>query len=126
MRYKTNLQTKIHAHLAAINQLEADEESGGQLQPEHIDSQVLKEVGQRISQRLADNPKDKTLKQTNRLIEKEWAPKLAKYETQEKIAGSRGSYSKTDPDATFMRLKDDHMGNGQLKAAYNIQVGTSG
>ncbi|WP_241688547.1 IS1182 family transposase [Trueperella pyogenes] len=126
VRYKTNLQTKIHAHLAAINQLDANEENGGQLQPEHIDSKVLKEVGQRISQRLADNPKDKALKQTNRLIEKEWGPKLAKYETQEKIAGSRGSYSKTDPDATFMRMKDDHMGNGQLKAAYNIQVGTSG
>ena len=29
-----------------------------------------------------------------------------------------------DEDATFMRMKDDHMGNGQLKAGYNIQVGT--
>lgn len=35
-----------------------------------------------------------------------------------------GSFSKTDRDATFMRMKDDHMGNGQLKAAYNIQAGT--
>ena len=34
------------------------------------------------------------------------------------------SLSKTDSDATFMRLKDDHMKNGQLKAAYNIQCGT--
>ena len=38
----------------------------------------------------------------------------------------RNSYSKTDKDATFMRLKDDHMKNGQLKPAYNIQCATNG
>ena len=35
----------------------------------------------------------------------------------------RNSYSKTDVEATFMHLKEDHMRNGQLKAAYNIQIG---
>ena len=40
--------------------------------------------------------------------------------------GDRNSYSKTDHDATFMRLKDDHMKNGQLKPAYNIQCATNG
>ena len=35
----------------------------------------------------------------------------------------RNSYSKTDPDATFMRMKEDAMLNGQLKPAYNIQHG---
>lgn len=35
----------------------------------------------------------------------------------------RNSYSKTDPDATFMRMKEDHMLNGQLKPAYNLQHG---
>ena len=34
----------------------------------------------------------------------------------------RNSYSKTDLEATFMRMKDDHMRNGQLKAAYNVQI----
>lgn len=34
----------------------------------------------------------------------------------------RNSYSKTDPDATFMRMKEDHMRNGQLKPAYNAQI----
>lgn len=34
----------------------------------------------------------------------------------------RNSYSKTDLEATFMRMKEDHMGNGQLKAAYNVQI----
>ncbi len=35
----------------------------------------------------------------------------------------RNSYSKTDPDATFMHMKDDHMRNAQLKPGYNIQIG---
>ena len=34
----------------------------------------------------------------------------------------RNSYSKTDPDATFMRMKEDHMRNGQLKPGYNVQI----
>lgn len=52
-----------------------------------------------------------------------------KFETYQKhleIMGARNSYSKTDHDATFMRMKDDHMRNGQLKPAYNIQLATSG
>lgn len=36
----------------------------------------------------------------------------------------RRSYSKTDTDATFMRMKEDHMRNGQLKPGYNVQIGT--
>ncbi len=36
----------------------------------------------------------------------------------------RNSFSKTDEDATFMRMKEDHMRNGQLKAGYNVQIGT--
>lgn len=51
---------------------------------------------------------------------------LDKYEKQEAIIGEgRSSYSKTDTDATFMRMKDDHMMNGQLKAAYNVQVSSN-
>lgn len=38
-------------------------------------------------------------------------------------SGSRNSFSKTDPDATFMRMKEDAMKNGQLKPAYNVQYG---
>lgn len=47
---------------------------------------------------------------------------MEKYEQQEAILGNRNSYSKTDPDATFMRMKEDHMRNGQLKAGYNLQA----
>ena len=38
------------------------------------------------------------------------------------IAGKRKSYSKTDTDATFMRMKEDYMNNGQLKPGYNVQI----
>ncbi len=51
--------------------------------------------------------------------------RLDKYELQEQLLGERNSYSKTDPDATFMRMKEDHMLNGQLKAGYNLQISTS-
>ncbi|MBU5294286.1 IS1182 family transposase [Anaerosalibacter bizertensis] len=57
---------------------------------------------------------------------KEWLDKLNTYEDHLNILGERNSYSKTDNDATFMRLKDDHMKNGQLKPAYNIQCATNG
>ena len=46
-----------------------------------------------------------------------------KYEAQLFETGCRrNSLSKTDKDATFMRMKEDHMGNGQLKPAYNVQL----
>lgn len=47
--------------------------------------------------------------------------KLKEYETRLHKCGTRNSYSKTDHDATFMHMKDDHMMNGQLKPAYNVQ-----
>lgn len=47
--------------------------------------------------------------------------KIREYETKLHRCGKRNSYSKTDNDATFMHLKDDHMMNGQLKPAYNLQ-----
>lgn len=50
---------------------------------------------------------------------------LKKYQEQEGILGERKSYSKTDKDATFMRMKEDHMMNGQLKAGYNVEIATN-
>lgn len=49
--------------------------------------------------------------------------KLMQYKEHFEIMGKeRNSYSKTDLEATFMRMKDDHMMNGQLKPAYNVQI----
>lgn len=54
----------------------------------------------------------------------EFRTKLLEYNNHLKKMGNRNSYCKTDNDATFMRMKEDHMRNGQLKPAYNVQVGT--
>lgn len=49
--------------------------------------------------------------------------RLLKYKEHFEVMGmDRNSYSKTDLEATFMRMKDDHMKNGQLKPAYNVQI----
>ena len=57
---------------------------------------------------------------------KDWKTKLETYSQHLEIMGDyRNSYSKTDHDATFMRMKEDHMRNGQLKPAYNIQLASA-
>src|SRR5690606_41518636 len=57
---------------------------------------------------------------------KDFIKRKNNYEKAMKILGDRNSYSKTDPDATFMRMKDDYMKNGQLKPGYNVQIATEG
>ena len=49
--------------------------------------------------------------------------KLKKYSEHIRICGDkRNSYSKTDHDATFFRMKKDYMGNDQLLPGYNLQM----
>ncbi|MDR2094133.1 MAG: transposase, partial [Treponema sp.] len=62
----------------------------------------------------------RTLKEYRKEL-KECVKKLAKYRKQREIMGNRNSYSKIDPDATFMRMKDK-----TLKAAINEQVAVEG
>ena len=65
------------------------------------------------------------MKQKLNYARKNWPDNLRKYDNQEAVLGRRNSYSKTDPDATFMRMKEDHMKNGQLKPGYNLQISTN-
>jgi len=55
----------------------------------------------------------------------EYLTKLNEYIEKINICGDRNSYSKTDHDATFMRIKRDYMGNDQLLPAYNVQIGVA-
>lgn len=48
--------------------------------------------------------------------------RLKQYNDYNHSFGERNSFSKTDRDATFMRMKEDHMKNGQLKPAYNVTL----
>jgi len=66
--------------------------------------------------------KKSELQKLNEEIE-DCGQRLMKYKGCFEVMGTeRHSYSKTDIEATFMRMKDDHMQNGQLKPAYNVQI----
>lgn len=53
----------------------------------------------------------------------EYLDRLGKYAYQTETCGQRNNFSNTDTDATFMRMKEDAMKNGQLKPGYNVQIG---
>lgn len=90
-----------------------------------IDKEKIKETVEKIEQIIRKNPKASSKSKAKlRYIKNTYAQNLEKYHEQEKILAGRNSYSKTDPDATFMRMKDDHMQNGQLKPGYNVQIST--
>ena len=69
----------------------------------------------------APEPTDKELKKVRREQEKH-RDKLQEYDNSLEQIGERNSISKTDPDATFMRMKEDAMNNGQTKPGYNLQI----
>jgi transposase len=66
--------------------------------------------------------------QLQRDLEKvqEWIKRDQDYLKKEETSKGRNSYSKTDPDATFMVMNKDHMRNEQLRAGYNVQAGVEG
>jgi len=129
-RYKQSLEKRIEG---VIREIEAQiKEDGKEMNKEElpmpIDSESvikkLKEVEKRLeTQDISKSSKKKVNNKVNKVL-KEYVPKLQKYETQLEKLGERNSYSKTDEDATFMRTKDDHLKNGQLKPCYNVQVST--
>lgn len=93
-----------------------------------IDSEKVKDTIARINDALKGSGArvDKKVKQKLNYAKNRWPGALERYAGQEEVLGkSRKSYSKTDTDATFMRMKEDHMRNGQLKPAYNVQISTN-
>ena len=106
----------------------ADEEDKDPEPPEFksIDPEKVKQTAQKISKIIKGKASqvDPKTKAKARYIEKNFPPALQKYQQQEELLKGRNSYSKTDPEATFMRMKDDHMQNGQLKPGYNAQIST--
>lgn len=100
--------------------------------PEKIAVRQLKKLRKRIHVRIeADgiafvSGKGKRKTPLQRLSE--WVDqclgKLKQYTNDIHICGNRNSFSKTDHDATFMHMKEDHMRNGQLKPGYNVNVAT--
>ena len=90
-----------------------------------ISKEVIEKTVAQIDAKLSGNEKASSkAKAKLRYIKQNFSKNIEKYEQQEKILGTRNSYSKTDIDATFMRMKEDHMLNGQLKPGYNAQIST--
>ena len=90
-----------------------------------IEKEAVTATIETINNALKDKKIDGKIRQKLNYARKHWPAALQRYEQQEKQLGSRNSYSKTDPDATFMRMKEDHMRNGQLKPGYNVQISTN-
>lgn len=109
-----------YAQGVAAEELHGDDP--GEMQ--ELDPQKVEQTIDAINAALKDKPVEKKVTQKLSYAKKNWGANLRKYQMQESILGTRGSYSKTDTQATFMRMKDDHMGNGQLKAGYNVQWST--
>ena len=117
---KAKLEAKIRKVLELVEQGIAQDNQPEDEPPTPIDSEDLK---RRIAQINRENRSKEEQKAINTLKDKH-LPKLEEYEKHLETLGKRNSYSKTDPDATFMHMKEDHMMNGQLKPAYNVQIGT--
>ena len=96
-------------------------------------AQILEEELRKLNQDIEETPvkgKDerktqrRKLKKVLRKVKDDFSIRAEKYEKHQETFEGRNSFSKTDPDATFMRMKEDHMKNGQLRAAYNLQIAT--
>lgn len=111
-----------YAQSVAASELDDTDPSGF----DKIDAEKVSQTIEAINGVLKDKAVSKEVRQKLNYAKKTWPAALDKYEKQEKIIGEgRNSYSKTDTDATFMRMKEDHMKNGQLKPAYNVQISTN-
>lgn len=130
-RYKGQVEAKIKEILAEVERLNEaeDKEYGGEDLPEYqgdgkLSPEDIKKAAQAINERLqgakakGDAPKERALSKAGKELAK-LGERFEKYEAQERTLGTRNSYSKTDEDASFLRMKD-----GQLRAGYNVQIGT--
>ncbi|MDI6804997.1 MAG: IS1182 family transposase, partial [Bacteroidota bacterium] len=122
-RYKEATQKKIKElleHIEEVNRQENAEYGESDLEElgngSTITSEKLKEQIEKLNTII--NP-TKPNKQVLKELQTKQIPKLERYEEQERLLGGRKSYSKTDTDATFFRMKND-----QLLPAYNVMIGT--
>jgi transposase len=117
---KAKLEAKISKVLEMVEDGIAQDNQPEDDPPSPIDSDELKRRIAKINKEGRSKEEQKAIK----TLENKHLPKLQEYEKHLETLGNRNSYSKTDPSATFMRMKEDHMMNGQLKPAYNVQIGT--
>lgn len=127
-RYKENLQAKVKVLFDQIDEQNKEEdkhygdahyESEGHAST--LSSDQIRQKAAQLNEQLTQVEDGKEQRKVKRLEGKlrEAAQKMERYENQERVLAGRRSYSKTDPDAIFMRMKD-----GQFLPAYNVIQGT--
>lgn len=132
-RYKKQVLERITALLQAYRELQADEDAAygsrdlpAYPEPNQLEFSLTSEELSRHITHLNTLVEEQTDKQRKRSLHKvnkglkDEQKKLEKYEKQEQVLAGRNSYSRTDPDATGLRMKDE-----QLRAGYNVQITTS-
>lgn len=134
-RYEGNVKAQIKELLQVIEAENAKEEAeygekdleskGGGGSGEET-AQALRETVQALNERLKEE-RSKATREAFKKLEKDCLPRLEKYEEQKEVLAGRNSYSKTDPEATCMRMKEDRGAEKAWpKPAYNVQLGTEG
>ncbi len=121
-KYDTRLREKTDAILRDIEQV-IEEESKDTTKDIELTTEEFSSRVERIKERMQ---RDGMTKQQRKQIKEldSAVEKMAEYDHKKEVLGSRNSYSKSDEDATFMRMKEDAMLNGQLKPGYNVQIST--
>ena len=133
-KYQQRLREKVKELLKeidAVNEAENEEYGDNDLEEMggggEIDAEKLEKKITELNQRLKEQPEDKKLAKAVKVMEKDYLPREKRYEEQERKLAGRSSYSKTDEDATFFRMKEDRGAEKPLpKPAYNVQTGTEG
>jgi len=133
VRNRARLMEKIRVLLSQIDDAIAQENAAQDEPVEFTPAQlaeICEELRGSIERASAEKAKDKAekarlreLKRKTRELEKQ-RDKLDEYDGRLEQMGGRNSMSKTDPDATFMRMKEDAMNNGQTKPGHNLQIAT--
>lgn len=119
---KVKLENNVREVLKAAESALAMENTDEQ---QTLTSDEMEKRADRILKKMDETGlSDKKMRKSIEKVKCESAPKMKDYEDKLETLGDRNSYSKTDPDATFMRMKEDAMNNGQTKPGYNIQIST--
>lgn len=133
-KYKEKLQKQIAELLDEIERVNerANEEYGEENLEElgeqsDLTAEKVKQKVAEINAQLQDQPLTPELKKAVKKLEQEDVPRLQKYEEQERLLAGRNSYSKTDSEASSLRMKEDRAARKPLaRPAYNVQIGTEG
>ena len=119
---KAKLETKVRTVLETAEQTLALEENETE---EELSSEEMARRAEAILDKMdREGISNKKMRKAVEKVKSEKAPKMREYEDKLETMGERNSFSKTDPDATFMRMKEDAMNNGQTKPGYNVQIAT--